>query len=270
VFATCSLLFISGCHKEKFSIPIVTSEAPYGITRASAESGGNIVEMGGSSLDAVGICWSESPNPTIANSTTSQSYVNYKFSSSMTGLRYNVTYYVRAYATNQAGTGYGNVFSFTTTADTFAIGQKYQGGYIFYLDATRHHGLIASTHDQAKIAWGNPNIATGATGSEVGTGKTNTALILAALGSGDYAAYYCGNQSIDGYSDWFLPSKDELQLMRTNLSDYSHGDFSSYSRYWSSTESSATNAWLVNFYNGSEDDWNKELHSYYVRAARAF
>jgi uncharacterized protein (TIGR02145 family) len=86
------------------------------ISSNSASSGGNITSNGGANVTARGVCWSTSPNPTIALSTkTVNGSGSGLFSSSITQLTPATTYYVRAYATNAAGTAYGNELSFTTS-----------------------------------------------------------------------------------------------------------------------------------------------------------
>ena len=80
----------------------------------SAVSGGNITNGGGSLVTSRGVCWSTSPNPTTANNSTNDGSGTGSFTSSLTGLTANTTYYVRAYAINSAGTAYGNQLSFTT------------------------------------------------------------------------------------------------------------------------------------------------------------
>jgi hypothetical protein len=95
--------------------PTVTTTAISSIAANSANSGGEVTSIGGSALTAVGICWSTSQNPTIANSNTNNGTAT-SFTSNLTGLAFSTTYYVRAYATNAAGTSYGNQVSFATTA----------------------------------------------------------------------------------------------------------------------------------------------------------
>jgi formylglycine-generating enzyme required for sulfatase activity len=84
------------------------------ITSVSATSGGNITNDGGSAVTARGVCWSSSPNPTIADSKTSNGSGTGSFSSSLTGLTHNSKYYLRAYATNDIKTYYGQEVSFNT------------------------------------------------------------------------------------------------------------------------------------------------------------
>jgi uncharacterized protein (TIGR02145 family) len=92
------------------------STLPIGNTTAtSATSGGNITNDGGTNVTQRGVVWSTSPNPTTANNLTSNGSGTGNYSSTITGLTANTMYYVRAYATNSAGTAYGNQLSFTTS-----------------------------------------------------------------------------------------------------------------------------------------------------------
>ena len=97
--------------------PTVTTTAISDIDKTTATGGGNITADGGATVTARGICWSTSQNPTISGSHTTDGTGTGSFTSSMTGLTANTTYYVRAYATNSAGTAYGAEMSFTTLPD---------------------------------------------------------------------------------------------------------------------------------------------------------
>ncbi len=94
--------------------PSLTTNAVTSIDVTSAVSGGTISSDGGGAISAKGVCWSTSPNPTTADSKTSDGTGSASFSSSITGLSNGTTYYVRAYATNSAATTYGNQVSFNT------------------------------------------------------------------------------------------------------------------------------------------------------------
>ena len=96
------------------SAPVVTTVAPSDISDSSAVCGGNVTSDGGAAITARGVCWSTSENPGISDNCTSNGSDTGTFVSSITGLSPNTTYYVRAYATNSAGTGYGNQLNFTT------------------------------------------------------------------------------------------------------------------------------------------------------------
>lgn len=86
------------------------------ITNTSSTSGGNILNDGGTPVTQRGVCWSISSNPTTANNFTSDGSGTGTYTSSLTNLALNTTYYLRAYAINSAGVSYGNQISFTTTA----------------------------------------------------------------------------------------------------------------------------------------------------------
>ena len=99
------------------SLPSLTTTSISNITISSASSGGTISSDGGATVSARGVCWSTSQNPAVSLSTkTTDGSGTGSFSSSITGLQPGTTYYVRAYATNSAGTAYGSQLSFTTTA----------------------------------------------------------------------------------------------------------------------------------------------------------
>jgi uncharacterized protein (TIGR02145 family) len=97
-------------------IPSLTTTMVSSITGTTAMSGGNVTSHGGSAVTARGICWRTSAYPTIINSKTTDGSGTGEYISSLIGLTMNTTYYVRAYAQNSVGTGYGNEVSFTTLA----------------------------------------------------------------------------------------------------------------------------------------------------------
>lgn len=99
-------------------LPTVITSAASGIAATSAISGGNVTDDGGATVTARGVCWSTSQNPTIANAHTTDGIGTGFFTSNITGLTPNTTYYVRAYATNFEGTSYGQEVSLHTSCDT--------------------------------------------------------------------------------------------------------------------------------------------------------
>lgn len=99
---------------QTISIPTLSTTSASNIGITTAQSGGNITSDGGASVTVRGVCWSTSPNPTIANNKITDGTGTGNFTSSIIGLTANTTYYVRAYATNSAGTAYGNEVSFKT------------------------------------------------------------------------------------------------------------------------------------------------------------
>ena len=150
------------------------------------------------------------------------------------------------------------------------IGKTYQGGLIAYLDTLDGTGLIAAPTDQGTSKWGcYGTLISGADGTAIGTGSQNTADILAGCSETNIAAYLCDTLTLGGYSDWFLPSKDELNKLYENIGQGNVGGFADYS-YWSSTGVGYYNAWIQDFSNGNQNYSNKGFNYYSVRAVRAF
>jgi phosphodiesterase/alkaline phosphatase D-like protein len=100
--------------------PVVTTTNITNITPISATGGGNVIDEGDAPVTARGVCWSTAPNPTTANNRTSDGTGPGTFTSYLTGLSESTTYYIRAYATNLFGTGYGAEFQFTTNSASLA------------------------------------------------------------------------------------------------------------------------------------------------------
>jgi hypothetical protein len=152
-----------------------------------------------------------------------------------------------------------------------AIGDTHQGGIVFYLDGNGG-GLIAATSDQSSGAeWGCVGtVISGADGMAIGTGNQNTIDIEAGCTTPGTAADICANLTLGGYNDWFLPSKDELNEMYTNLYQQGLGGFDN-DYYWSSssTEYISAIAWGQEFGDGFQFSNDKDFNAN-VRAVRAF
>ena len=171
------------------------------------------------------------------------------------------------------------------------VGDVYQGGKVAYIlvngdpgyDATTQHGLIAATSDQSrKITWDRltgdfysyQGTNRGAIGTAIGTGFSNTNTIIASQGiiATSYAAGVARAYTGGGYTDWYLPSKDELNKLYLNR--VAIGGFISNSNglYWSSSEIQSYpyhSAWLQDFSNGGPLSFFKDF-DINIRAIRSF
>ncbi len=155
----------------------------------------------------------------------------------------------------------------TTSTTPKVIGQQYGGGIIFYVDVTGQHGLIAASSDQSfGIHWGCYGNSILGTSTTIGSGQANTTLIVNGCGDADIAARLCDDLVLNGYSDWFLPSKDELNQMYAQRTVIGNLEYHSY---WSSSEESVNYAWFQ-YFNGSNQYNDPKNTNYFVRAVRAF
>jgi len=114
-----SIILVQSCTKDEkkevfITTPILTTSNVQKITESTAESGGSISNNGGSEVIAEGICWSISPNPSILDHTSTTDVIKESFTCGIKDLTFKTIYYVRAYATNTAGTSYGQEVTFTT------------------------------------------------------------------------------------------------------------------------------------------------------------
>ena len=171
----------------------------------------------------------------------------------------------------------------TTTADptqcNYTIGQAALGGKIAYIlqpedpgyDSNLQQGLVATVADISQGAtWGcNGTLISGADGTAIGTGNQNTIDIMAGCATSSIAARLCGDLIEGGYSDWYLPSKDELNKLYLNRVAIGGFQLDVSGIYWSSTEFDNNNAWIQSFYNSATNGFGKE-YPLYVRAIRAF
>ena len=252
--------------------PTVTTTTVSSISQNAASGGGEVTSEGSSTVTERGICWSTSPNPTTSDSKTNEGTGTGAFISLLSGLSSNTLYYVRAYATNSNGTSYGNEVSFTSYA---AIGDNFQGGKVAYVlqsgdagfDPNVQHGIIAAPSDQSNSApWSLTLTSTGATSQAIGSGQSNTNVIVTDQGAGTYAASICNDLVLGGYSDWYLPSMYELEKLY--LSKDVLGNFE-VAFYWSSSEQDANSAWAQSFNSNSQSAGSKN-GTYYVRAVRSY
>jgi len=138
--------------------------------------------------------------------------------------------------------------------DSLYLGKAYQGGYIFALNGDSTSGLIAyETSLSGSFPWDNSaGGTTGATGTGLYTGTSNTTAIISTLGTAAEAATLCNDFVLGIYDDWVMPSKDETDSIYTILHLNGIGSYVSTSGYvhWTSTEATSTTAYIQYFYDG--------------------
>lgn len=167
----------------------------------------------------------------------------------------------------------------TPPPPVLAIGDFHEGGVIFYLDSSGEHGLACAVIDQGfDIEWGCPSLLSfGAKGLEIGTGKQNTVDILNACNEENIAAALCEQFESNGYDDWFLPSRDELDSLyqhldivnETALEQEGGGILYNGGEYWSSSHYLDNTVWIQSFSAGNQSSELKDKKNY-VRTIRSF
>ena len=171
IYRICSLLAIlilmahTGCRKDK--VPVLSTVEVTDITTTSARSGGKIADEGSGSIIDKGVCWSLNDNPVTGDNKTSEGGGAASFFSTMDGLTDGTGYFVRAYATNSSGTGYGKSISFTTSDpakreeemiqnylnDNPTLAFKLKSSGLYYLDVIIGTGAAPLTHDTAYVKY---------------------------------------------------------------------------------------------------------------------
>ena len=262
------------------TVGIVTSQVS-ALSQFTAVCGGSIVAQGGEPVVSRGVCWSTNPNPTVSLSTKTIDGSGIGiFTTSITGLNPGTTYHVRAYATTSAGTVYGNDITFTTLS--LSIGDSYGGGKVAYIlqpgdsnyVAGEQHGLIAAPYNQGMATWGCYSILIGNTSTALGTGQSNTTAIINGCSEIGIAARLCDELVLNGFSDWFLPSRDELNKLYLN--QFIIGNFPINQLYQCSSEYDSLSSWLQYFSTGIQINNSLKTNvanggvAQYVRAVRNF
>ena len=177
---------------------------------------------------------------------------------------------------------------------TYQVGDYAEGGIVFYVDETGRHGLVSAMEDLTEGAtpfvfgqngyeWGcYETIVLGADGQAIGTGYQNTMDVVNQECSTNYGGITAAQAALDfeinGYSDWYLPSKDELEEMYNTIGNGGpEGNIGGFATsypmwYWTSSEyivEEATAAWTIYFDDGSMWEDAKDSMAR-VRAIRAF
>lgn len=215
---------VYSCKKDEPLPPRITTTSVTVISATTAVSGGILTDVGSTPLLKIGLCWSTSPEPTIADQLTTESLVDLSFTSNLTQLTPNTNYYVRAYATNSNGTGYGNQISFTTSQIP-----KLTTTEITHLSSTTattggNITIDNATHVTAKgVCWGtgpSPTIDDSKTIDGSGTGsfvsiitglKKGTLYYVRAYATSDDGTFY-GNELTFQTTDEIILTKENCIL----------------------------------------------------------
>mgnify|MGYP000231563214 FL=1 len=234
------------------AVPTISTTSATNISLTGVTTGGNVSYNGGTTVTRRGVCWSTSSSPTINDNKLVIGDGDGSFTANLTGLIGGTTYYLRAYATNGVGTGYGAQITFNTSA--MVPGVAYMGGKIAYIFqsgdagyvAGQIHGFIIMSHPmgiQVPFTPTSSNLIF--TSMNFGTGKNNTQLLYNTTGVIVNAAKSIYGVMYDGYNDWYIPSYNEWNKIAIGWSSLGIAD----GIYQSSSEQSSTYFYNIQFYN---------------------
>ena len=255
------------------TVPTVNTYPVVSFGYSSATVGGEVLLSGGSSVLAKGLCYSKSPNPNITDFNTSTDTGNGAMSYFINNLDSNSIYYVRAYAQNANGIAYGSQQAFTTKS-ALAVGDTFGGGIIAYIltqgdygfVSGEQHGIIisetdyfnqtvnfgaCSTNNSIKYPNADFNLLSNDTlkcSRGLMKAASNMTTILNACNGTSNVSYHISNYSLNGYTDWLIPTLDDLLAIKANYTTI-NGSLSSTNnlksggyKYWSSTTYGNNNA----------------------------
>ena len=172
------------------------------------------------------------------------------------------------------------------TLPKIEIGSYHAGGIVFHIDETGKHGLVMAPiqgdkensdvmdyYDVEDVEWGPMGLDVPGTPTNVGSGRSNTDLILAATPGIKTAASVCRDLTLNGFSDWYLPSLKELVLLHESLFD-SEWHCMDGGYYWSSNQDYAFHAFVFSlgyeFYEEGDCSTMHKNYAFYVLPIRSF
>jgi hypothetical protein len=215
---------ISFTTQAEITLPTVTTSAISSITSTSAQGGGNVTFNGGATVTARGVCWNTTGNPDILDLHTTNGSGTGSFTSNISGLSPNTTYYVRAYATNSAGTAYGDPVEFTTISKptvitstaSFVTATTAQGGG----NVTSGGGATITARGVCWNTTGNPTLADEYTNDGSGTGEFISDITALSPNTTYYVRAYATNSAGTSYGDQvdFTTTFDKPTVENTTIS----------------------------------------------------
>lgn len=209
-------------------LPTITTIDSTAITQTSASSGGNITNDGGADITTRGVCWSTTASPTTADSKTTDGTGTGLFTSSLTSLTGNTTYYVRAYAINSAGTSYGNEVSFKTspvlpTVTTTAISYITQTTASSGGNATSDGGASITARGVCWSTTATPTIADSKTSDGTETGAFTSSLTGLTGNTTYYVRAFATNSIGTSYGDQLALATKSVLISDGTFTDFRDG-----------------------------------------------
>ena len=188
------------------NLPTITTTNITNISKTGATGGGNVTNQGAASIVSRGVCWNTTGTPTIANSKTVNGTGTGSFISYLTGLTPNTLYYVRAYATNSVGTGYGNEVTFSTIGDLPTVFTS--GLTVATISTASGGGTVLTSGDSAVTARGvcwaataNPTTANSKTVNGSGLGAFTSTLTGLTINTPYYVRAYATSAKGTSYGN---------------------------------------------------------------------
>ncbi len=164
------------------------------------------------------------------------------------------------------------------SATTYSIGDFAHGGVVFWVTPSGEHGRVVNLYNVADVEWSNVTTEIGGSAQSNINGAGNSIAIISQSGHLSSAAKHCLDLAFGDFDDWYLPSKDEVNLLYTNrnvintTATANGGEAFVATGYWSSTENDASTdeAWNQSFFGSGNQQADPKSVTFHFRAIRAF
>lgn len=266
IFYSNEISFTTG-----LGIQIITNQ-PTDVSMFEANCSAEVINNDGLNILHRGFCYTTYyDNPSINDNVRGSLDVTNKYNAKLNNLSNSTFYYIRAYVSTGKSVFYGNTVIITTTKNKYNIGDLVDGGIVFYLDPNGLNGMIAAENNIGSSFWGCEGFnSMGSNRLGLYWGNSNTKEIVENCTTLNIAAKMCDNLVLKGYSDWSLPSKDELNSMYKNLYQKNLGNFQ-IGNYWTSSQYDQNTAYFQYFNTTTNQNVaNKDANSYLIRPVRYY